>query len=205
VVEEVSFANMREIRVRNETNDADANPLRMTADGSWGGFVKLQPGENEIAVAAKADDGAEAATKLKLIFEPDAADATIPRGLVNQRNRLLEDCLLAVKRVRMEAEEDRNEQVRRELKMEIEREREAARDRANEQRKQLKIVVDDSDEQEKKVLIDIDQSDEQRQQIQMDIDEADRQNQQIQMDVDESGRQDQQIEMDVDERDRKTP
>ncbi|GAF73157.1 unnamed protein product, partial [marine sediment metagenome] len=202
VVEEVSFANMSGIRVHNQTKNVDANPLRMTADGSWGGFVQLDPGENTIEVAATADDGAEATTTLAVNFEPGAGEAAIPRGLVNQRNRLLEDCLIAVKRVRMEAEEDRNAQVRRELKMEIEREREAARQRANDQRKELKIIVDDSDEQEKKILIDIDESDDQRQQIQMEVDEADRQNQQIQMDVDESDRQDQQIQMDVDESDR---
>ena len=205
VVEEVSFANMKDIFVRNLTNETDANPLRMTADGSWGGFVKLEPGKNEISVAARADDGAEAKTTLTLLFEPDAPEATVPRGLVNQRNRLLEDCLIAVKRVRMEAEEDRNEQVRRELKMEIEKERDAARQRAEEQRKELKIIVDDSDEQEKQIQMDIDAADEQRQQIQMEVDEADRQNQQIQMDVDESDRQDQQIQMDVDEKDRKSP
>jgi hypothetical protein len=202
VVEEVSFANMSGIKVRNQTKNVDANPLRMTADGSWGGFVKLDPGENTIEVIAEADDGAEAKTTLALIFEPGAAEAAIPRGLVNQRNRLLEDCLMAVKRVRMEAEEDRNEQVRRELKMEIEKEREAARHRADEQRKELKIIVDDSDEQEKKIQIDIDKSEQQRQQIQMDIDEADRQNQKIQMDVDEADRQNQKIQMDVDEADR---
>jgi hypothetical protein len=62
-----------------------------------------------------------------------------------QRNRLLEDCLINLKRVRMKAEEERNELVRRELKMEIERERLKARERAEEQRKELQIGIEEDE------------------------------------------------------------
>jgi hypothetical protein len=78
-------------------------------------------------------------------FQPEAPDQVIPRDLMVQRNRLLEDCLINLKRVRMEVEEKRNQQVRRELKMEIEREREKARERADEQRKQLDIGIEEDD------------------------------------------------------------
>jgi hypothetical protein len=63
-----------------------------------------------------------------------------------QRNRLLEDCLINLKRVRMEAEEERNQQVRRELKIEIQNERLKARDRADEQRKRLDIAIDEDED-----------------------------------------------------------
>ena len=44
-----------------------------------------------------------------------------------------------------EAEERRNEEVRRELKLEIERERTQARQRAEEQGKQLDISIDEKE------------------------------------------------------------
>jgi hypothetical protein len=145
VVEEVSFANLEEVSVKNATTGAEADPFRMTADGSWGGFVKLGPGENRIEVEAIADDGARGNTALTVLFEPEAPDQSIPKELASQRNRLLEDCLLNLKRVRMKAEDDRNEQIRRELKMEIERERQKARQRAEEQSKQLDISIDEQE------------------------------------------------------------
>ena len=79
-------------------------------------------------------------------FQSEAPDPVIPRDLMVQRNRLLEDCLLNMKRVRMEVEEERNQQVRQELKMEIERERMQARERAEEQRKQLEIGIEEDGE-----------------------------------------------------------
>jgi hypothetical protein len=170
VIEEVSFANLSEIAVRNETTGDAASPLRMMADGTWGGFVKLDPGDNVVGISVTADDGAEAATTLALRFESEAPDVAIPKGLIAQRNRLLEDCLVATKRVRMDAEKDRNEQVRRELKMEIERERLEARSRAEDQRKELRIGVDESDDQRKQLEMEVDEGDAQDKQIQMDID-----------------------------------
>jgi hypothetical protein len=132
--------------VHNSTTGDDADPFRITADGTWGGFVKLEPGANQIEVTAQADDGTEAKTTLAVHFQAEAPDPVIPRDLMVQRNRLLEDCLINLKRVRMEAEEERNQQVRRELKMEIEDERLKARDRADEQRKRLDIAIDEDED-----------------------------------------------------------
>ena len=144
-VEEVSFANLSEVRVHNNTTGDDADPFRTTADGTWGGFIKLEPGANEIEVTARADDGTEAKKVLAVHFQAEAPDPIVPRDLLVQRNRLLEDCLVNLKRVRMKAEEERNELVRRELKMEIERERLKARERAEEQRKQLQIGIEEDE------------------------------------------------------------
>jgi hypothetical protein len=146
VVEEVSFANLSEVRVHNKTTGNDADPFRTTADGSWGGFLKLEPGPNEIEIMARADDGTEARATLAVDFETEAPDTVVPRDLMVQRNRLLEDCLINMKRVRMKVEEERNEEIRRELKMEIERERLKARERAEEQRKQLQIGIEEEED-----------------------------------------------------------
>jgi hypothetical protein len=144
-VEEVSFANLSEVRVHNNTTGDDADPFRTTADGTWGGFIKLEPGANEIEITARADDGTEARKVLAVHFQAEAPDPIVPPDLMLQRNRLLEDCLINLKRVRMKAEEERNELVRRELKMEIERERLKARERAEEQRKELQIGIEEDE------------------------------------------------------------
>jgi hypothetical protein len=145
-VEEVSFANLSEVRLHNKTTGEDADPFRTTADGTWGGFVKLDRGANEIEITARADDGTAARETIAVHFRAEAPDPVIPPDLMVQRNRLLEDCLINLKRVRAEAEEERNQQVRRELKMEIERERLKARERAEEQRKQLQIGIEEEEE-----------------------------------------------------------
>jgi hypothetical protein len=59
------------------------------------------------------------------------------------RNALLEECLASVKALRLEAERERAEQLRRLLREEIERERARARERAAEQRKRLQLDVDE--------------------------------------------------------------
>jgi len=145
VVEEVSFANLAEVRATNTTTDQAADPFRLTADGSWGGFIKLVPGANQIEVTASSDDGTVGKEFLTLYFSPEAPEQSIPRGLMTQRNRLLEDCLRNLKQVRMKTEEKRNEEIRRELKLEIERERAQARQRAEEQSKRLDISIDEKD------------------------------------------------------------
>jgi len=145
VVEEVSFANLEDVRLNNLTTGDAADPFRVTADGSWGGFIKLAPGANQIEVTALSDDGSEGTKFITLNFSPEAPEQSIPRALTTQRNRLLEDCLVNLKQVRMKTEERRNDEVRRELKLEIERERAQARQRAEDQSKRLDISIEEKE------------------------------------------------------------
>ena len=69
------------------------------------------------------------------------------RDGVIARNRLLEDCLRAIKQVRVTAERERAEQIRKELMVQIEKERAQARERAADQRKRLQIEVGDETEE----------------------------------------------------------
>ena len=135
LVEEVSFANLEEVAVSSETTGEPAKPYRLTPDGAWAGLVRMVPGENRVRVRARADDGAEIEKMLAVTFVPEAPTPPLPNEFTVQRNRLLEDCLRNTKEVRLRAEQEHAESVRRELKVEIERERAAARDRAAEQRK----------------------------------------------------------------------
>jgi hypothetical protein len=57
----------------------------------------------------------------------------------------LEDCLRTLKQVRVSAEQERTEEVRKALMVEIERERAEARTRAADQSKRLRLDVEDGD------------------------------------------------------------
>jgi hypothetical protein len=143
VVEEVSFANLDTVTLRSLTKKEDAAFFRSTADGSWAGLLKLAPGKNLIEVLAKATDGTQTTRTLEVLVEPGAPTPAIPEELAAQRNWLLEECLAEVKKVRLTAEQQRAEQVRKDLLVEIERERSKARQRADEQRKRLELGVEE--------------------------------------------------------------
>ena len=143
VVGEVSFANLEEVSLRSLTTGEPAELLRTTADGTWAGFVRMQPGANRIEVSARASDGSQAARTLEVAMAKEGVAPAVPADLVLAHNTLLGECLRTVKAERMEAERVRAEQVRRQLRDEIERERARARVRASEQRKQLQLEVDE--------------------------------------------------------------
>jgi hypothetical protein len=81
---------------------------------------------------------------LHVVHEPAAQPAVIPDDLGVRHNRLLEDCLRNLKQLRVVAEKEQAEKVRKELLLEIGRERAKARERAAEQRKQLELEVEDT-------------------------------------------------------------
>ena len=147
IVEEVSFADVRSVHLEHEETGTEARPFRLTADGSWAGFVRLEPGENGIGVTAVAEGGAEEKRRIRVhsVEEPEDEPA-LPVELLVQRNRLLEDCLLIAKQERLDRERERNEAIRRQLQLEIERERRRARERAAEQRKALDLEAEDEEE-----------------------------------------------------------
>jgi hypothetical protein len=76
-------------------------------------------------------------------MDPNAADGKIPEDLLVHRNRLLEECLRNLKQVRVAAEREAADKVRKDLMVEIEKEREQAKQRAAEQRKRLELGVED--------------------------------------------------------------
>ena len=143
VVDALNFANLEDVMLRNETTGNEANPFRVTADGSWGGFVKMVPGPNTIEISARSADGVEATEVVHVVHEPTAQPPPVPADLGVRHNRLLEDCLRNLKRLRVAAEQEQGEKVRKELLLEIGRERAKARKRAAEQRKQLELEVEE--------------------------------------------------------------
>ena len=103
----------------------------------------MVPGINVVEISARATDGAEGLETLKVVYEPAAEAAPIPHDLGIRHNRLLEDCLRNLKQLRVAAETEHAEKVRKDLLIEIDRERKKARRRAAEQRKQLELEVEE--------------------------------------------------------------
>lgn len=149
IVEEVSFADIQKVTLVQEKTRTEANPFRITADGSWAGFLALKPGTNPIRATAVAEEGASAERRISVsLVDREQAEVDLPVELVVQRNRLLEDCLLLARQRRLDQERARNEEIRRALQVEIERERKQARERADQQRKQLELEGDQEDDGE---------------------------------------------------------
>jgi hypothetical protein len=140
-VKEISVADISKLRVRNRTTGQEARHLLRKSDGAWAGLVQLQPGENEIAVTARASEGSEATQAIRIHLRPEALDPVIPQRFVDRRNRLFEDCLSELKQVSDGLERERDEKVHRMLRLEIEEERKQARQRAAAQRKRLEISI----------------------------------------------------------------
>jgi hypothetical protein len=149
VIENVDFANLETLAVRNQTLGREATELVQKADGGFGALVPVTEGRNVIEVAARATDGSEARAQVVVHHLPGASPVEAPRELVALRNQLLEKRVLNLKRGRIEAERVRNEELRRGIELEIERERAEAEARAQQQRRDLRIEPDEPDPAQK--------------------------------------------------------
>ncbi len=143
IFEEVSFAEIERLEIRNQTTGSSAAYRIQNADGSFSALVPMREGTNKLEVFARARDGSEARRTLNLRFLPDASIQALSPRLISQRNRLLENQLMDLQRRRLEIEEERDEQLRRELRVEIEQERKEATRRAEAAKKRLQIEVED--------------------------------------------------------------
>jgi len=142
VIENVSLANIDQVTVENLTNGEAASGLLTNADGSFSALVPVEVGHNRIRVTARAHDGLEATTEVTLDYAPGVETVMLPRELMSQRNRLLEQRLVELKRGRIAAEQEVADVARKDLLLEIERERSKAQERAAQQRKELDLEVE---------------------------------------------------------------
>jgi hypothetical protein len=145
-VENVNIANLEQVDLTNKTTKQPARYFRATADGSWAGFVDMADGVNRLRVHAEADDGTTGDREADVKYKKDADSPPIPKHLAARRNRLLEECLLDLKRRRLDAEHKKVDQLRRELQIEIEKEREKAKRSSDDQRKELELEAVGQDE-----------------------------------------------------------
>ena len=127
IFEDVSFSDIEELKVRNKTTDVAASELITNPDGSFSALLPMKDGENVIEAYARSTDGTQGRREIKVKFLPGAEAQTLTPRMVAQRNRLLENRLLALQRRRVEIKTEADEETRRDLQVEIEKEREEAR------------------------------------------------------------------------------
>lgn len=143
VIEQVDFANLDDVTVRNVTTGAPASPSVTNPDGSWSALVPLRAGRNVIEATARASDGRTVSQRIEVQHAPGAPDPPLQDVQITARNRLLERKLVELQRTRLDIEQGKAEETRKALAIEMEKERATARERAESQRKSLEIEVDD--------------------------------------------------------------
>jgi hypothetical protein len=135
LVADVDLAGITSVTVQNKTIGKPAHAVELAADGGFGAMVPLQTGKNELVVTVTSTDGRVASKSITVHQAPGAQSPAVPPDLLARRNRLLEDRLVQLKRVRLETEDQAAERTRRELEIEIEKTREERR------KKELQIKV----------------------------------------------------------------
>jgi hypothetical protein len=138
-VEHTEAPGLRSVRVFNRRTDAEAPLLRVQDDGSWGAFVTLEDGPNEIEVTARSSDGSETVRTIGVRYEHQAQPRVVSEELQALHRALLTDCLDRERRKRLELELE----LKRRLRLEIEEERRKATKRAKDQRKRLELSIEE--------------------------------------------------------------
>lgn len=91
----INLAQVAEVAIENISANERGRATRILPDGSFDGFVRLQPGENRIRVTARAEGGAERSVERSLWFESRAPrDEREAEALAREREKLLGDLRL---------------------------------------------------------------------------------------------------------------
>ena len=149
IFEDVNFSEIEKLEVRNKTSGEPASQLISNADGSFSALLSMKDGENVIEAFARSTDGTAGRREIKVKFLPGAQAQLLSPRMVAQRNRLLENRLLELQRRRVEIQTESDEEVRRDLQVEIEKERQEAKAAAEKMRKEIELRVERSERGEK--------------------------------------------------------
>jgi hypothetical protein len=149
IFEDVSFSDIEKLEVRNKTTGAAAEQLITNPDGSFQALLAMKEGENVVEAFARSTDGTTGRREVKVKFLAGAEAQVLTPRMVAQRNRLLENRLLELQRRRVEIQTEADEEVRRDLQVEIEKEREAAKAASEKQRKEIELSVERAERAEK--------------------------------------------------------
>jgi hypothetical protein len=112
------------------------------ADGSFSALLEMKEGENVIEAYARATDGTAGRREIRVKFLAGAQAQVLSPRMVAQRNRLLENRLLELQRRRVDIQTEADEEIRRDLKVEIEKEREQAKAASERMRKEIDLSVE---------------------------------------------------------------
>jgi hypothetical protein len=142
IFEDVNFSDIEELTVRNKTTDVAASELITNPDGSFSALLPMKEGDNVIEAYARSTDGTQGRREITVKFLEGAQAQTLSPRMVAQRNRLLENRLLALQRRRVEIKSEADEETRRDLQVEIEKERAKATAATEQQRKEIELSVE---------------------------------------------------------------
>jgi hypothetical protein len=142
VFEDINFADIEKLEIRNITTGKPAEYQIQNADGTFSALVPMREGKNVVEVRARATDGSTQKVRVPVRFVRGADAQPLSPGLIAQRNRLLENQLVDLRNRSLQIETERDDAIRQELRIEIEREREAAKLRAEEAKRRLKIETE---------------------------------------------------------------
>ncbi len=143
IFEEVSFAEIEELEIVNKTTNAPASYQIQNPDGTYSALLPMQEGTNVIQVSARSTDGSTARHRVAVRFLADAKVQSLTPRDIAQRNRLLENRLLELQKKRLEMEIQRDEAIRRDLKLAIEEQRRQAERRSEALRRELEIEIEE--------------------------------------------------------------
>ncbi len=143
VFEEVNFAEIQTLDVRNKTTEESAEYIMRNPDGSFSALVPMIEGENTVEVYARSTNESEARREVTVTFLPNAAVPRLPPRLLAQRNRLMENLLLDLQRRRLMIQTERDDEVRRQLQIEIEEQRKKANAASDQMRREIEVEVAD--------------------------------------------------------------
>lgn len=142
VFEDVDFAEVEKLEIRNKTTSQKADYQIQNADGTFSGLVPVKPGRNTLEVFVRSTDGSEVRRSVTVNFLNDGPGQPLSPRELAQRNRLMENRLLDLQQRRLEIQAESDEVARKRLQAEIEKERQKARARSEALRKQLEIDVE---------------------------------------------------------------
>jgi hypothetical protein len=143
VFEQVDFAEIQKLEIFNKTTGKLAEYTVRNPDGSFSALLPMREGDNTVEVYARATNDSEARRQVTVTFLPNAAVQSLPPRLLAQRNRLMENRLLDLQRRRLQIETERDEEVRRQLEIELDEQRAKAKAASEEMRKALEVEVED--------------------------------------------------------------
>ena len=119
IFQNLDFARIDAIEIRNATTGQGAPFVMVHADGSFSALVAVRDGWNDLEVHARAVDGSEATSVIAVRMLPHAAMPQLSARLRSRRTRALESMLAGLVDRRLELEVMRADQLRKELRIEI--------------------------------------------------------------------------------------
>jgi hypothetical protein len=113
----VDLASLASVEIVNETSGQAARAVRTFPDGSFDGFVPLEPGANRVRVTALADDGSRGTVQREVVYRPAPGEELSAARQAEQR-ALLDELRRRTREVELWAEVERGRTIHlRELEL----------------------------------------------------------------------------------------